>query len=432
MKNNLHFRQSHIVSIKLILFLVISIFFLLIDKNLELSNKIRNNTSYLIKPIYSTAEAPLKIFNKLSIYIDSMQDLIKKNKILEKKVFIQSGIIQKIPLLKEENKRLKKLLNSSESMEDSKIIVAELIKVNLNPFSNKIVIDKGEKNNLSLGQTVIDSLGLIGQVSEVNKDFSIVTLITDPGHALLAVNTRTEKRVMVSGTGDNRYLKAEYMSLNEDVIEGDILITSGLDNIFPEGYLIGVISKINKKDAFGLTTPLLTTSTGKKMGKTEQGAVWIDQNKYSSYDFYQYWRNVDDNDVEKLLLIFSDLNIEEIKMLIKQDINNAKKKLAYLVTTDCHSENSANQAEEKAKSIFENNSFDRIDEISFKVDLKLIDTLTSNNIIESKSEAKRLIEGGGIKIEDNPIKDTNLIIDKSYDKKILRIGKKKYFKIIIS
>ena len=193
-----------------------------------------------------------------------------------------------------------------------------------------------------------------------------------------------------------------------------------------------IISKINKKNAFGLTTPLLTTSTGKKMGKTEQGAVWIDQNKYSSYDFYQYWRNVDDNDVEKLLLIFSDLNIEEIKMLIKQDINNAKKKLAYLVTTDCHSENSAKEAEEKAKSIFENNSFDKIDEISFKEDLKLIDTLTSNNIIESKSEAKRLIEGGGIKIEDNPIKDTNLIIDKSYDKKILKIGKKKYFKIIIS
>ena len=193
-----------------------------------------------------------------------------------------------------------------------------------------------------------------------------------------------------------------------------------------------IISKINKKDAFGLTTPLLTTSTGKKMGKTEQGAVWIDQNKYSSYDFYQYWRNVDDNDVEKLLLIFSDLNIEEIKMLIKQDINNAKKKLAYLVTTDCHSENSAKEAEEKAKSIFENNSFDKIDEISFKEDLKLIDTLTSNNIIGSKSEAKRLIEGGGIKIENNPIKDTNLIIDKSYDKKILKIGKKKYFKIVIS
>jgi tyrosyl-tRNA synthetase len=192
-----------------------------------------------------------------------------------------------------------------------------------------------------------------------------------------------------------------------------------------------IISKINKKDAFGLTTPLLTTSTGKKMGKTEQGAVWIDQNKYSSYDFYQYWRNVDDNDVEKLLLIFSDLDKEEIKILIKEDINNAKKKLAYLVTTDCHSESSAQEAEEKARSIFENNSYDNIDEINFKIDSKLIDTLTSNSTVSSKSEAKRLIEGGGIKIDDEQINDINLTIDKSYNGKILKIGKKKYFKIIV-
>ena len=167
------------------------------------------------------------------------------------------------------------------------------------------------------------------------------------------------------------------------------------------------------------------------MGKTEQGAVWIDQNKYSSYDFYQYWRNVDDNDVEKLLLIFSDLDKEEIKMLIKEDINNAKKKLAYLVTTDCHSESSAQKAEEKARSIFENNSYDNIDEINFKIDSKLIDTLTSSSTVSSKSEAKRLIEGGGIKIDDDQINDINLTIDKSYNEKVLKIGKKKYFKIIV-
>jgi tyrosyl-tRNA synthetase len=94
-----------------------------------------------------------------------------------------------------------------------------------------------------------------------------------------------------------------------------------------------IISKINKKDAFGLTTPLLTTSSGKKMGKPEQGAVWIDQKKFNSFDFYQYWRNVDDKDVEKLLLIFSDLEHSEIKQIIKSDINGAKKRLAFLVTS---------------------------------------------------------------------------------------------------
>jgi tyrosyl-tRNA synthetase len=192
-----------------------------------------------------------------------------------------------------------------------------------------------------------------------------------------------------------------------------------------------VISKINKNDAFGLTTPLLTTSTGKKMGKTEQGAVWIDQNKFSSYDFYQYWRNVDDSDVEKLLLIFSDLDKEEIKKLISDDINKAKKNLAYLVTTDCHSEESAKQAEEKAISIFEKNMSDNIDEIDFDINsqIKIFEAITSKNLVSSKSEAKRLIEGGGIKLGDNQIKDINQTINQKDNGKILKIGKKKIFKL---
>ena len=192
-----------------------------------------------------------------------------------------------------------------------------------------------------------------------------------------------------------------------------------------------VISKINKNDAFGLTTPLLTTSTGKKMGKTEQGAVWIDQNKFSSYDFYQYWRNVDDNDVEKLLLIFSDLDKEEIKKLILEDINKAKKNLAYLVTTDCHSEESAKQAEEKAISIFEKNMSDNIDEIDFDINsqIKIFEAITSKNLVSSKSEAKRLIEGGGIKLGDDQIKDINQTINQKDNGKILKIGKKKLFKL---
>ena len=192
-----------------------------------------------------------------------------------------------------------------------------------------------------------------------------------------------------------------------------------------------VISKINKNDAFGLTTPLLTTSTGKKMGKTEQGAVWIDQNKFSSYDFYQYWRNVDDSDVEKLLLIFSDLDKEEIKKLISEDINKAKKNLAYLVTTDCHSEESAKQAEEKAISIFEKNMSDNIDEIDFDINsqIKIFEAITSKNLVSSKSEAKRLIEGGGIKLGDDQIKDINQTINQKDNGKILKIGKKKLFKL---
>ena len=195
-----------------------------------------------------------------------------------------------------------------------------------------------------------------------------------------------------------------------------------------------IISKINKKDAFGLTTPLLTTSSGKKMGKTEQGAVWIDQKKFNSFDFYQYWRNVDDKDVEKLLLIFSDLEHSEITKIIESDINGAKKRLAFLVTSDCHSEKDAKEAEEKAISIFEKSSFEDLDVINIKKDSdkKILEVLIANQLVPSKSEAKRLIEGGAIKINDDPISDNNFEIDISFNDKVLRIGKKKLFKIKIN
>ena len=272
----------------------------------------------------------------------------------------------------------------------------------------------------------LDKLNYIELLRDLGSQVSINRMLT-----FESVKERLKREQSLSFLEFNYMILQSYDFLHLNKHENCELQIGGSDQWGNIVLGMEIISKINKKDAFGLTTPLLTTSTGKKMGKTEQGAVWIDQNKYSSYDFYQYWRNVDDNDVEKLLLIFSDLDKEEIKILIKEDINNAKKKLAYLVTTDCHSESSAKEAEEKARSIFENNSYDNIDEINFKIDSKLIDTLTSNSTVSSKSEAKRLIEGGGIKIDDEQINDINLTINKSYNEKILKIGKKKYFKIIV-
>ena len=272
----------------------------------------------------------------------------------------------------------------------------------------------------------LDKLNYIELLRDLGSQVSINRMLT-----FESVKERLKREQSLSFLEFNYMILQSYDFLHLNKHENCELQIGGSDQWGNIVLGMEIISKINKKDAFGLTTPLLTTSTGKKMGKTEQGAVWIDQNKYSSYDFYQYWRNVDDNDVEKLLLIFSDLDKEEIQILIKEDINNAKKKLAYLVTTDCHSESSAQEAEEKARSIFENNSYDNIDEINFKIDSKLIDTLTSNSTVSSKSEAKRLIEGGGMKIDDDQINDINLTIDKSYNEKILKIGKKKYFKIIV-
>ena len=133
-------------------------------------------------------------------------------------------------------------------------------------------------------------------------------------------------------------------------------------------------------------------------------------------------------------MIFSDLEKEEIDQIISENINNAKKKLAFLVTSDCHSEDAAKEAENKSISIFEKNSFESLDEIHFKKDMEvnILDGLVDHKLVSSKSEAKRLIEGGGIKIEENQIKDFNFILHKTYQDQVLKIGKKKLFKIKFS
>ena len=132
-----------------------------------------------------------------------------------------------------------------------------------------------------------------------------------------------------------------------------------------------------------------------------------------------------------ILLILRDLEQSEIKDLISKDINNAKKRLAYLVTADCHSENSAQEAENKAVSIFEKKSHEDLEEIVFEnnQNIKILEALISHKLVPSKSEAKRLIEGGGIKINDNQIKDFNFILNQSNHDDVLKIGKKKLFKI---
>ena len=272
----------------------------------------------------------------------------------------------------------------------------------------------------------LDELNYIELLRDVGRHVSINRMLT-----FESIKERLRREQSLSFLEFNYMILQSYDFLYLNKNENCELQIGGSDQWGNIVLGMEIISKINKKDAFGLTTPLLTTSTGKKMGKTEQGAVWIDQNKYSSYDFYQYWRNVDDNDVEKLLLIFSDLNKSEIKSIISENINEAKKKLAFLVTSDCHSQVSAEEAEKKAISIFENNSDENLDEIVFdkNEDIKIIDALTSQNLVNSKSEAKRYIEGGAIKLNDQVINDFNTFLNIKNNDQVLRIGKKKLFKL---
>ena len=200
---------------------------------------------------------------------------------------------------------------------------------------------------------------------------------------------------------------------------------------------------VKEKSAFGLTTPLLTTSDGKKMGKTANGAVWLSNEMLDEFEYFQYFRNVDDKDVLRFLKLFTELSLEEILEIEQKDINEQKKILAFEATKICHSLESAKQCEEKAEKIFSNKA-DNIEDLpQINLDLtseelqngkNLAIILKEQELCASTGEARRLIKGGGVKINDEKIVDESYALKFNNEMKHFKLGlgKKKFFKVNIS
>lgn len=191
--------------------------------------------------------------------------------------------------------------------------------------------------------------------------------------------------------------------------------------------------KNEAREIFGLTSPLLTTADGKKMGKTSDGAVWLDAEMLSPFDYFQYFRNTHDADVGKFLRLFTDLEISEIKNLEKaegQEINKAKEILAFEATKICHGEKIAQEVLQKAREIFLSKNSAAFEVREVLVGKKLIEIMKEIGACETGSEAKRLIEGKGVKINGETVSDLQHQVTKTgeFD---LSIGKKKFFKITV-
>ncbi len=192
--------------------------------------------------------------------------------------------------------------------------------------------------------------------------------------------------------------------------------------------------RISAKEAFGLTSPLLTTADGKKMGKTAEGAVWLDESMLAPFDYFQYFRNTHDADVEKFLKLFTDLEISEIEKLRDSNINSAKEILAFEATKICHGEKIAAEVLQKAREIFvaKNSAAFEEKEISLGAEKnkKLTEIIFEIGAAESKGAAKKLIEGKGVKINGGMVLDVQHSITEIGEFE-LSVGKKKFFKILI-
>lgn len=197
-----------------------------------------------------------------------------------------------------------------------------------------------------------------------------------------------------------------------------------------------LIRRKERKDAFAMTFQLLTTSEGKKMGKTQAGALWLDRNKTSPYEFYQYWRNVSDDDVEKCLKLLTFLPLEEIAELVKyrdERINRAKERLAFEVTKIVHSEQDAIDAEKQAKAAFSGDSSNMPTAV-IPQGMKLVaDILVETKIVGSKSEAKRLISDNAVSINDRKASGFDAVVtdEELQSGFVLHKGKKIHVKITV-
>lgn len=195
------------------------------------------------------------------------------------------------------------------------------------------------------------------------------------------------------------------------------------------------------KQVYAMTCTLLTNSEGNKMGKTAKGALWLDPEKTSPYEFYQYWRNIDDSDVNQCLRLLTFVPMDEVRRLSDlegAEINEAKKVLAFEVTKLIHGEEDAKKAEEASKALFgsggdlDSMPTNELDKSSFKEGMGILNLLTEIGLTKSNGEARRLITQGGIYIEDSQISDPSTIItlnDFNNNKLIIRKGKKIYRQI---
>ena len=201
---------------------------------------------------------------------------------------------------------------------------------------------------------------------------------------------------------------------------------------------VELIRRVLQKESFGLTTPLITLASGAKMGKTEKGAIWLDENLLSPYDYWQFWRNTDDRDVKRFLNFFTDFQTDEIDRMFEQEknINNLKIILANEATKLCHGETASKKAEKTARETFTGIGHGsdlpqiKLTKNQINKGLSLLEFLASSKILSSKSEARRAIANKGIKIDDVLVEDEKKLIhqnDFKNSKLKISYGKKKHF-----
>ena len=322
-----------------------------------------------------------------------------------------------------------------------KILSEDEIEKNINNIEKilKNFLDKKDPNTKPIfvnNYTWLKNLNYISFLRDVGKHFTINKMLSFD-----SVKTRLEREQSLSYMEFNYMILQAYDFLELNKKRNCMLQIGGSDQWGNIVNGVDLIKRYTNNHVYGLTTPLITLASGAKMGKTETGAIWLDRKFLSAYDYWQFWRNIDDRDVLRFIKIFTDININEIEEIKNNDINELKILLANKATTMLHGAQEAKKSEETAKQTFYNNSLgDNLP--SFSINKKklsdkitLLDLVVLSKLESSKSEIRRLIKGNGIRINNHIVANEKLVITKDFFKnKLIKLslGKKKHIKVELS
>ena len=247
------FLQGPSVTLRMIILVVVSIVLMTIDHRWNHLEIVRSTLSHVLYPLQYTIDLPIRLYEWTDKTLSTQQTLLKENKSLLDQQLQNRVSLQKLDILEKENSRLRELLSATPKVKE-KILIAEILTVDTNPYRQLIILNKSASDGVYLGQPIIDAEGVMGQIKYVNSLSATAILITDASHALPVQVDRTGLRSIAFGTGQSGLLELRHITHSSDLQIGDKLITSGLGGKFPPNYPVAIITDIERPSGEAFAT----------------------------------------------------------------------------------------------------------------------------------------------------------------------------------
>lgn len=238
---------------RFVFFASLSLVLMVLDARLNALGSLRQVISVAVAPLQRLAMTPAELLDRTGSFFVTQERLQNENAMLRQRQLVQAAQLQRMQAMQAENAHLRNIL-SIQRQRGENVVATEIIYAGRDPFSQKITVDKGSKHNVQAGQPALDDIGVIGQVTQVYPFSSEITLLTDKNQAIPVEIVRNGARAIAFGHGQDGALELPFMAANADIQNGDTLVTSGIDGVYPAGLPVAVVSKIERNAAFAKIT----------------------------------------------------------------------------------------------------------------------------------------------------------------------------------